>query len=135
MLEFNPVVGDIAGNTSAILRLAEAARGGGAAMLLTPGWRSPAIRRKTCCCATVLCGGGKSAGSVAGGGRHHLVIGHLARIGAERFNAATVLRDGNRLGQYHKMLLPNSEVFDECRYFTPAPRRWWWRWKAMRWVC
>jgi len=49
-----------------------------------------------------------------------LVIGHPARMGAERFNAATVLRDGHRLGQYHKMLLPNHEVFDECRYFTPG---------------
>src|SRR5574343_810124 len=36
LAQFNPVVGDIAGNTSAILRLAEAARQGGAAMLLTP---------------------------------------------------------------------------------------------------
>ena len=26
----------------------------------------------------------------------------------------------NWLGQYHKMLLPNSEVFDECRYFHPG---------------
>ena len=49
-----------------------------------------------------------------------LVVGHPARMGAERFNAATVLRDGNRLGQYHKMQLPNDEVFDECRYFTPG---------------
>ncbi|MFO1234454.1 MAG: nitrilase-related carbon-nitrogen hydrolase [Rivihabitans pingtungensis] len=36
LAQFNPVVGDIAGNTSAILRLAEAARQGARLMLLTP---------------------------------------------------------------------------------------------------
>ena len=60
---------------------------------------------------------------VAGGRASLLVIGPPARIGAERFNAATVLRD-DATGWYHKTLLPNKQV-SECRYFTPAPRRWW----------
>ncbi|HJV06556.1 MAG TPA: NAD+ synthase, partial [Chromobacteriaceae bacterium] len=49
-----------------------------------------------------------------------LVVGHPVKLGNECFNAATVMRDGHRLGQYHKMLLPNDEVFDECRYFIPG---------------
>jgi NAD+ synthase (glutamine-hydrolysing) len=36
LAQFNPVVGDIAGNTSEILRLAELARQGGASVLVTP---------------------------------------------------------------------------------------------------
>lgn len=36
------------------------------------------------------------------------------------FNAAAVLRGGERLGVYHKQYLPNYGVFDEARYFRPG---------------
>ncbi|HJR93369.1 MAG TPA: NAD+ synthase [Acidimicrobiia bacterium] len=42
-------------------------------------------------------------------------------------NAAAVLRDGDVVGIYHKVLLPNYGVFDEDRYFVPgteADRTW-----------
>ncbi|HEY7565439.1 MAG TPA: NAD+ synthase [Acidimicrobiia bacterium] len=35
-------------------------------------------------------------------------------------NAAAVLRAGEWVGTYHKILLPNYGVFDEDRYFTPG---------------
>ena len=38
----------------------------------------------------------------------------------EIFNAAAVCRDGAILGVYRKHLLPNYNVFDEQRYFTPG---------------
>jgi len=37
-----------------------------------------------------------------------------------RFNAASVLRDGKVVATYHKRELPNYQVFDERRYFTPG---------------
>ncbi len=39
------------------------------------------------------------------------------------YNSALVLKDGEIISLHHKSLLPNYDVFDEHRYFTPAPRR------------
>ena len=121
LAQFNPVVGDIAGNTSEILRLAELARQGGASVLVTPelaltGYSPEDLLLRDSFYAAVEA----ALDQLLEVDGITLVIGHPARMGAERFNAATVLRDGHRLGQYHKMLLPNHEVFDECRYFTPG---------------
>ncbi|MBV8209371.1 MAG: NAD+ synthase [Burkholderiaceae bacterium] len=52
----------------------------------------------------------------------HVLIGHpLAREG-QRFNAASLLRQGVVVGTYCKHDLPNYDVFDEQRYFTPDNR-------------
>ncbi|MFP3913727.1 MAG: NAD+ synthase [Actinomycetota bacterium] len=37
-------------------------------------------------------------------------------------NSAALLRGGQRVGSYHKVLLPNYGVFDEDRYFVPGDR-------------
>ena len=51
-----------------------------------------------------------------------VVVGHpLAREG-RRFNAASVLHGGLVTGTYCKHDLPNYDVFDEQRYFTPDNR-------------
>ena len=51
-----------------------------------------------------------------------VVVGHpLAREG-RRFNAASVIADGMVIGTYCKHDLPNYDVFDEQRYFTPDNR-------------
>ena len=51
-----------------------------------------------------------------------IVVGHpLAREGL-RFNAASVLQGGVVVGTYCKHDLPNYDVFDEQRYFTPDNR-------------
>jgi NAD+ synthase (glutamine-hydrolysing) len=52
----------------------------------------------------------------------HVLVGHpLAREG-QHFNAASLLRQGVVLGTYCKHDLPNYDVFDEQRYFTPDNR-------------
>ena len=51
-----------------------------------------------------------------------VVVGHpLAREG-RRYNAASVLAGGMVIGTYCKHDLPNYDVFDEQRYFTPDNR-------------
>jgi len=51
-----------------------------------------------------------------------VVVGHpLAREG-QRYNAASVLQRGMVTGTYCKHDLPNYDVFDEQRYFTPDNR-------------
>jgi len=121
LAQFNPVVGDIAGNTQKILDLAHQAIALGADVMVTPelaltGY-SPEdllLRPHFYQACTQALDQLLELDDIT------LVVGHPVMMGAERFNAATVLRDGNRLGMYCKMLLPNDEVFDECRYFTPG---------------
>ena len=121
LAQFNPIVGDIAGNTRQILALAQRAMEQGADVLVTPelaltGYSPEDLLLRDHfyrACEQAMDQLLELDGIT-------LVVGHPVQLGAERFNAATVLRDGNRLGTYYKMLLPNDEVFDECRYFTPG---------------
>ncbi len=50
------------------------------------------------------------------------VIGFVDRdaVSGDIFNAAAVCRNASVLGVYRKHLLPNYNVFDEQRYFTPG---------------
>ncbi|MDD2761272.1 MAG: NAD+ synthase [Methylomonas sp.] len=47
-----------------------------------------------------------------------VVTGYPQAHGKWRYNAATVLLDGQVLAEYHKNALPNYGVFDEHRYFN-----------------
>lgn len=47
-----------------------------------------------------------------------LVVGHPECCAGQRFNSATVIGKGRRLGTYRKQHLPNTGVFDERRYFS-----------------
>ena len=47
-----------------------------------------------------------------------VVLGLPWRENGQLFNAAVLLRDGERLGPYFKQRLPNYSVFDEKRYFS-----------------
>jgi NAD+ synthase (glutamine-hydrolysing) len=121
LAQFNPVVGDLPGNTRKILDLAHQAIALGADVLVTPelaltGYSPEDLLLRDhfyLACRQALDALMELDGIT-------LVVGHPVKMGNECFNAATVLRDGNRLGMYCKMLLPNDEVFDECRYFTPG---------------
>ncbi|CAK0761538.1 Glutamine-dependent NAD(+) synthetase [Gammaproteobacteria bacterium] len=48
----------------------------------------------------------------------HLFVGHPQRMQGKLYNTASVLRDGQVLGNYYKNILPNYAVFDEKRYFA-----------------
>ncbi|PIN73330.1 NAD+ synthase [Candidatus Woesearchaeota archaeon CG10_big_fil_rev_8_21_14_0_10_45_16] len=49
-----------------------------------------------------------------------LIIGFVDEREGRLFNAAAVIEDGELKAVYHKMNLPNYDVFDEKRYFTPG---------------
>ncbi|ASJ24259.1 NAD+ synthase [Laribacter hongkongensis] len=121
LAQFNPIVGDIAGNANEIARLAREAMAAGADVLLTPelaltGYSPEDLLLRPAFYAEV----NRQLDRLMEIDGITLIIGHPAMLGSERFNAATVMRDGNILGTYHKMRLPNEEVFDEVRYFTPG---------------
>jgi NAD+ synthase (glutamine-hydrolysing) len=56
-----------------------------------------------------------------------LVIGYVdwnrGRAGRRLVNAASIVDDGKVLFTQTKTLLPTYDVFDEARYFEPAPAR------------
>ncbi|GHD55317.1 NAD+ synthase [Jeongeupia chitinilytica] len=122
LAQLNPKVGDLAGNLDLILAAARQAREAGADVLVTPelaltGYPPEDLLLRPSFLADCARAIGRLIDEVDG---ITLVVGHPSRSGDERFNAATVIRDGNVLGRYEKMLLPNDEVFDEVRYFSPG---------------
>ncbi|MES1926158.1 NAD+ synthase [Salinisphaera sp. T31B1] len=48
------------------------------------------------------------------------IIGYPEYDGQTIYNAAVVLRDGERIGHYRKQCLPNYGVFDERRHYRPG---------------
>ena len=125
--QINCTVGDLQGNVCRIVRFAERAAGAGADVLVTPelalsGYppEDLLLRRAfyEACDEALL----RLADELSGFRDLHVLVGHpLAREG-QRFNAASLLRQGVVLGTYCKHDLPNYDVFDEQRYFTPDNR-------------
>lgn len=122
LAQINPVVGDLAGNTALIFAAAEQARAAGADIIVTPelaltGYPPEDLLLRPSFLAECKRRIGEFIDRLDG---ITLVVGHPHAAGDEVFNAASVIRDGNVLGRYEKMLLPNDAVFDEVRYFTPG---------------
>ncbi len=121
--QINCIVGDLAGNAERILSAAVRARELEADLLLTPelalcGYPPedlllrPDFYRQTAQALQTLA---NRAQILAPG--LALLVGHPEETGEKRYNAASLLQNGQRLATYHKQRLPNYEVFDEQRYF------------------
>ncbi|MEY3668969.1 MAG: hypothetical protein RL258_364 [Pseudomonadota bacterium] len=122
LAQINATVGDLAGNAQKIMQAAQQARDQGADVLVTPelslvGYppedlllRPTFLRR----CQQVLDDmvvRSKEFGSLI------FVVGYPRQRDDQVFNAATVFQNGEILGHYGKLELPNYAVFDEQRYF------------------
>ena len=124
--QLNLTVGDLQGNCAKIIEYAQRAAKQGARIVLTPelsltGYPPedlllrPSFQRQT---EQALCTVLKALASLD----VYVLVGHPVRREGELFNAASVLHKGQVLGMYYKHDLPNREVFDEQRYFTPDNR-------------
>ncbi len=122
--QINTTVGDFAGNAARIRKAIEAARTGGAKLVVTPEMALsgyPAedlwLRDDFCdqCTAELM----KLAAECTDVGA---VVGYPHREGRTRYNAAALLRGGRIEAFYFKQKLPNYAVFDEKRYFEPGNR-------------
>jgi NAD+ synthetase len=112
-------VGDLAGNAARILAAADEAHALGADLLLTPelalaGYPPEDLLlrpdfHRACAC---------ELSALAARLPLPAIVGHPEMRGTLRYNAASLLRDGRIEVTYHKQRLPNSEVFDEERYFA-----------------
>ncbi|MGH8750936.1 MAG: NAD+ synthase [Burkholderiales bacterium] len=120
--QINVTVGDLAGNAAKILAFTNQAKAAGASLVLTPelalsGYPPEDLLLRAGfyqACDHAL---QELAAKIHG---VTLVAGHPQAAGDERYNAASVMRDGEIIAVYHKLKLPNYTVFDEERYFTPG---------------
>jgi NAD+ synthase (glutamine-hydrolysing) len=125
LAQINPVVGDLSGNATLIREAAAVAHRAGAKLLITPelaltGYPPedlllrPAFIEAAADALDQL----RSALAIYPG--LAVVVGHPLKTPQGLHNAASVLRDGQSIASYAKHELPNNEVFDEVRYFTPG---------------
>ena len=127
------VVGDMPGNARRIIEAARQAHASGARLLLTPelsicGYAAEDLFLRPAFIAACDDAVETVARELAGLSDMTVVVGHptggdeRTRSVAvpRRHNAASVLRGGQVVARYAKRELPNYQVFDERRYFTPG---------------
>ena len=141
--QLNYCVGDMVGNAQKIIVAARTAYAGGARLLVTPelaicGYAAEDLFLRTSfidACddavntvARELAGlkgltvivGTPTRGNTGHGDDAPRGVRTKSMAVQQRHNAARVLRDGVVLDTYTKRELPNYQVFDERRYFTPG---------------
>ena len=116
--QFNPTVGDIAGNTARIIELIDEARASHADLVAFPelavtGYPPEDLLFKP----SFLADNAAAVQRIAAASRGIAVIVGCVEVGDDIANAAAVINDGRVLDWYRKMYLPNYGVFDEDRYF------------------
>ncbi len=125
--QLNCTVGDFEGNSRKIIEAASRAVAAGADLLLTPelsltGYPPEDLLLRRAFYAASDCALQMLTAKLLQFPELNVIVGHpLAREG-HRFNAASLLQGGVVLGTYCKHDLPNYDVFDEQRYFTPDNR-------------
>ena len=131
--QLNFVVGDMPGNARKIIDCARQAYARGARLVLTPelsicGYAAEDLFLRPAfidACDDAL---KTIATELAGLPGLHVVVGHPEGGGlrtrsvavTRRHNRASVLCEGQVVAHYDKRELPNYQVFDERRYFTPG---------------
>ncbi|MDP3620043.1 MAG: NAD+ synthase [Ramlibacter sp.] len=131
--QLNFLVGDTAGNAQKIIAAAQAAYAQGARLVLTPelsicGYAAEDLFLRPAFIASCDDAVKLVARELAGLKGLHVVVGHptggdvrsKSVAVQRRYNAASVLSEGRVLETYAKRELPNYQVFDERRYFTPG---------------
>jgi NAD+ synthase/NAD+ synthase (glutamine-hydrolysing) len=128
LAQFNPTVGDFAGNSAQILRLAEQANGRGADLV---------VFSELCLCGYLpldllerpafIARNQVELKSLAAKLPLPAVVGYVGRAkngtGKAIANKAALIVSGRVVFEQAKMLLPTYDVFDESRYFQPADRQ------------
>ena len=131
--QLNFVVGDLPGNSQKIIAAARAAYAEGARLMLTPelsicGYAAEDLFLRPSFIAACDDAVKAVARELAGLSELTVVLGHPSggdtrtrSVAVQnRHNAASVLREGAVVATYAKRELPNYQVFDERRYFTPG---------------
>jgi NAD+ synthase (glutamine-hydrolysing) len=131
--QLNLIVGDLQGNAQKIIASTKEAYANGARLLLTPelsicGYAAEDLFLRPAFISACHDAVKMVVDACAGLKGMVVVVGHptggdeRSRSVAiqRRFNAASVISEGRILETYAKRELPNYQVFDERRYFTPG---------------
>jgi len=123
LAQFNPVLGDLAGNARRIADYAHAAAAAGADLLLTPelalcGYPPEDLALRADFYAENARYLNELAATLPSG--LTTVVGVPIAEDGRQHNAAAVLSGGRVTALYRKQRLPNHSVFDELRTFTPG---------------
>ena len=121
LAQFNPTVGDIAGNTARIIEQIDEARAAHADLVAFPelavtGYPPEDLLFKPSFLADADTAIQRIAAATRG---IAAIVGSPGVLAGQNdvANAAAIINDGRILDWYHKMYLPNYGVFDEDRYF------------------
>ena len=132
LAQTNPVVGDIAGNLAQCFKAVQTAADAGATLVLlgemaSTGYPIEDLAHRVAFVRAAESAIDEFANQLQANNLGHIavVVGHpsLAKNPngwAIAHNSASVLREGRKLGSYHKHHLPNYGVFDEHRNFIPG---------------
>lgn len=125
LAQINPVVGDLSGNAKLISDAAEVAHRAGAKLLITPelaltGYPPEDLLLRPAFIEAAADALDQLRSTLAAYPGLAVVVGHPLKTPLGLHNAASVLQDGQCIASYAKHELPNNEVFDEVRYFTPG---------------
>ena len=125
LAQINPVVGDLSGNVKLISDAAEVAHRAGAKLLITPelaltGYPPEDLLLRPAFIEAAADALDQLRSALAAYPGLAVVVGHPLKTPLGLHNAASVLQDGQCIASYAKHELPNNEVFDEVRYFTPG---------------
>lgn len=123
--QINSIVGDFAGNSAKIVEFCQRAAGQGADIVVTPelslvGYPPEDLLLRRSFYAKCAQAFDALRSELAALKDLYIVVGHPIWRDDGRYNAASVLRNGEVLGTYRKYDLPNDAVFDEKRYFSSA---------------
>src|SRR3569832_2287597 len=131
--QLNFLVGGTAGNAQMIVAAAKTAYAQGARLVLTPelsicGYPAEDLLLRPAFIAACDDAVKTVARELAGLKGLHVVVGHpmggdvrTKTVAVQRrFNSASIVSEGRVLETYSKRELPNYQVFDERRYFTPG---------------
>lgn len=122
MAQFNPVKGDIEGNTRRIIDEIESAENQEADLIIFPEMAVTGYFIRDHMENNELVEANREAVNTIkqSTGDTAVVVGFIDREGEKLYNAAAVLQNGNIEGIYRKKLLPNYRYFDDKRYFEPG---------------
>jgi len=123
LIQMNPTVGALKENADRVIEKAQNAYEAGARLIIFPelvisGYPPEDLILKDHFCADCETQLERLSSTLPP--EPFVVVGSPVSRKGVKFNAALVFKDGNIVGEYHKMLLPNYGVFDEKRLFEPG---------------
>ena len=122
MAQFNPIVGDIGGNTLKIIEIVLAAQAKGTDIVVFPelsliGYPPEDLLLRSSIKTRIE----RALAQIQDQNFSSLVVlGYPKSVGSKLFNMAGIIQGRELVYEYAKQCLPNYQVFDEYRYFTPG---------------